>query len=170
MLPTPLRQVHKKWGCKPPFYFCFGGAMNIDLYKNTSEENAIEKIIIDKKTIEGTLKTTIDITNFSVIFNFFDDWNNYNYVYVEKLKRYYFVDSKRIINNSLVEYDLIEDVLMSFKDLIRNQNILLNESEMAFSGSQNNYAAENKLTVANNYEMEDLFNTNKSGVLITVRS
>ena len=144
--------------------------MKIDLYKNTSEENAIEKIIVDKKTIEGTLKTTIDITNFSVIFSFFDDWNNYNYVYVEKLKRYYFVDSKRILNNSLVEYDLIEDVLMSFKDLIKNQNILLSESEMAFAGSQNNYIAENKLTVANSYEMEDLFNNNKSGVLITVRS
>ena len=144
--------------------------MNIDLYKNTSEENAIEKIILDKKTIEGTLKTTIDITDFSVIFNFFEDWNNYNYVYIEKLKRYYFVESKRIVNNSLVEYDLIEDVLMSFKDLIREQNILLTESEIAFNGSQNNYIAENKLTVANSYEMEDLFNTDKSGVLITVRS
>lgn len=144
--------------------------MKIDLYKNTTEENAIEKIIVDKKTIEGTLKTTIDITNFSVIFNFFVDWNNYNYVYIEKLKRYYFVESKRIVNNSLVEYDLIEDVLMSFKDLIRQQNILLTESETAFNGSKNNYTAENKLTVANSYEMEDLFNTDKSGVLITVRS
>ena len=144
--------------------------MKIDLYKNTTEENAIEKIIVDKKTIEGTLKTTIDITNFSVIFNFFEDWNNYNYVYIEKLKRYYFVESKRIINNSLVEYDLIEDVLMSFKDLIREQNILLTESETAFNGSKNNYTAENKLTVANSYEMEDLFNTDKTGVLITVRS
>lgn len=144
--------------------------MKIDLYKNTTEENAIEKIIVDKKTIEGTLKTTIDITDFSVIFNFFEEWNNYNYVYIEKLKRYYFVESKRIVNNSLVEYDLIEDVLMSFKDLIREQNILLTESEKAFNGSKNNYIAENKLTVANSYEMEDLFNTNKSGVLITVRS
>lgn len=144
--------------------------MKIDLYKNTTEENAIEKIIVDKKTIEGTLKTTIDITNFSVIFNFFEDWNNYNYVYIEKLKRYYFVESKRIVNNSLIEYDLIEDVLMSFKDLIRQQNILLTESETAFNGSKNNYTAENKLTVANSYEMEDLFNTDKSGVLITVRS
>lgn len=144
--------------------------MKVDLYKNTTEENAIEKIIVDKKTIEGTLKNTIDITNFSVIFNFFEDWNNYNYVYIEKLKRYYFVESKRIVNNSLVEYDLIEDVLMSFKDLIRQQNILLTESETAFKGSKNNYTAENKLTVANSYEMEDLFNTNKSGVLITVRS
>ena len=144
--------------------------MKIDLYKNTTEENAIEKIIVDKKTIEGTLKTTIDITDFSVIFNFFEDWNNYNYVYIEKLKRYYFVESKRIVNNSLVEYDLIEDVLMSFKDLIREQNILLTESETAFTGSKNNYTAENKLTVANSYEMEDLFNTDKSGVLITVRS
>ena len=144
--------------------------MKIDLYKNTSEENAIEKVIVDKKTIEGTLKTTIDITDFSVIFNFFEDWNNYNYVYIEKLKRYYFVESKRIVNNSLVEYDLIEDVLMSFKDLIREQNILLTESETAFNGSKNNYIAENKLTVANSYEMEDLFNNKKSGVLITVRS
>lgn len=144
--------------------------MKIDLYKNTSEENAIEKIIVDKKTIDGTLKTTIDITDFSVIFNFFEDWNNYNYVYIEKLKRYYFVESKRIVNNSLVEYDLIEDVLMSFKDLIRQQNILLTESETAFNGSKNNYTAENKLTVANSYEMEDLFNTDKSGILITVRS
>ena len=144
--------------------------MKIDLYKNTTEENAIEKVIVDKKTIEGTLKTTIDITDFSVIFNFFEDWNNYNYVYIEKLKRYYFVESKRIVNNSLVEYDLIEDVLMSFKDLIRQQNILLMESETAFNGSKNNYIAENKLTVANSYEMEDLFNTDESGVLITVRS
>lgn len=144
--------------------------MKIDLYKNTTEENAIEKIITDKKTIEGTLKTTIDITNFSVIFNFFEDWNNYNYVYIEKLKRYYFVESKRIVNNSLVEYDLIEDVLMTFKNLIRQQNILLTESETAFNGSKNNYIAENKLTVANSYEMEDLFNSDKSGVLITVRN
>ena len=144
--------------------------MKIDLFKNTTEENAIEKIITDKKTIEGTLKTTIDITDFSVIFNFFDDWNNYNYVYIEKLKRYYFVESKRILNNSLVEYDLIEDVLMSFKDLIRQQNILVTESEIAFNGSKNNYISENKLTVANSYAMEDLFNTDKSGVLITVRS
>lgn len=144
--------------------------MKIDLYKNTTEENAIEKIIVDKKTVEGTLKTTIDITDFSVLFNFFEDWNNYNYVYIEKLKRYYFVESKRIVNNSLVEYELIEDVLMSFKDLIREQNILLTESETAFNGSKNNYIAENKLTVANSYEMEDLFNTDKSGVLITVRS
>ena len=144
--------------------------MKIDLYKNTTEENAIEKIIVDKKTIEGSLKTTIDITNFSVIFNFFEDWNNYNYVYIEKLNRYYFVESKSIVNNSLIEYDLIEDVLMSFKDLIRQQNILLTESETAFNGSKNNYTAENKLTVANSYEMEDLFNTNKTGVLITVRS
>ena len=59
---------------------------------------------------------------------------------------------------------------MSFKDLIRSQNILLSESETAFTGSQNNYTAENKLTIANSYEMEDLFNSNKSGVLITVRS
>ena len=144
--------------------------MKIDLYKNTTEENAIEKIIVDKKTIDGTLKTTIDITDFSVIFNFFEEWNNYNYVYIEKLKRYYFVESKRIVNNSLVEYDLIEDVLMSFKDLIREQNILLTESETAFNSSKNNYTAENKLTVANSYEMKDLFNTYKSGVLITVRS
>ena len=144
--------------------------MKIDLYKNTTEENAIEKIIVDKKTIEGTLKNTIDITDFSVIFNFFEEWNDYNYVYIEKLKRYYFVESKRIINNSLIEYDLIEDVLMSFKNLIREQNILLTESETAFNCSKNNYTSENKLTVANSYEMEDLFNTDKSGVLITVRS
>lgn len=144
--------------------------MKVDLYKNTTEENAIEKIIVDKKTIEGTLKTTIDITDFSVIFNFFEEWNNYNYVYIEKLKRYYFVESKRIVNNSLVEYDLIEDVLMSFKDLIRQQNILLTESEMAFIGSKNSYTSENKLTVANSYEMKDLFNTDESGVLITIRS
>ena len=144
--------------------------MKIDLYKNTTEENAIEKIIVDKKTIEGTLKTNIDITDFSVMFNFFEEWNNYNYVYIEKLKRYYFVESKRIVNNSLVEYDLIEDVLMSFKDLIRQQNILLTESETAFNGAKNSYTAENKLTVANSYEMNDLFNTDKSGVLITVRS
>lgn len=144
--------------------------MNIDLYKNTSGENEIEKVLLDKKTIKGTLKNTIDITDFSVIFNFFEDWNNYNYVYIEKLKRYYFVENKRIVNNSLVEYDLIEDVLMSFKDLIRQQNILLTESELAFNGSKNSYTAENKLTVANSYKMEDLFNTNKSGVLITVRS
>ena len=144
--------------------------MKIDLYQNTNEENAIEKIIVNKKTIEGTIKTTIDVTNFSVIFNFFEEWNDYNYVYIEKLKRYYFVESKRIVNNSLVEYDLFEDVLMSFKDLIRQQNILLTESETAFNGSKNNYTSENKLTVANSYEMEDLFNSKKSGVLITVRS
>lgn len=144
--------------------------MNIDLYINTSEENAIEKIIVNKKTIEGTIKTTIDITDFSVIFNFFEDWNNFNYVYIEKLKRYYFVESKRILNNSLVEYDIVEDVLMSFKVLIRQQNILVTESENAYNGSKNNYIAENKLTVANSYEMEDLFNSDKSGVLITVRS
>lgn len=144
--------------------------MKIDLYKNASSENTIEKVITDKKTFEGTLKNTIDITNFSVIFNFFEEWNDFNYVYIEKLKRYYFVDSKKIVNNSLIQYDLIEDVLMSFKDLIRNQNVLLTGSETAFTGSRNNYLSENKLTIANDYTMYDLFTSNKSGILITVRS
>jgi hypothetical protein len=51
--------------------------------------------------------------------------SNVNYCYIPALGRYYFVGNKRQVTNGMVEPILHEDVLMSFKESIRQSTALV---------------------------------------------
>ena len=92
----------------------------IDLYRNNSELNRMDKDLETGLTIYGNLKENTSIVNpVFIVETPIDVLSNYNYVYIYKFSRYYFITDMVTINNSLTEIYLHVDVLMSFKREIR---------------------------------------------------
>lgn len=110
--------------------------MNISLYNFVGKTNELNKTLtsITEKTV--TIKDVItNIDDFYINLLSFDEWQNVNYAYIEKLKRYYFITSKDVYNNSLVRFHLHIDLLMSFKDYILELNATILTSENNYNAS-----------------------------------
>lgn len=74
--------------------------------------------IISKKNINVGLKMT--------------DVPMFNYVYIPCLDRYYYVQSESLIND-FTTFELVEDVLMSFDSLIRQQTAFVERQENTYN-------------------------------------
>ena len=60
----------------------------IELYKNNSENNDVQKYLTDKKTMQGISRNELDILSPRITLTGIQV-NEYNYCYVKELKRYY---------------------------------------------------------------------------------
>lgn len=69
---------------------------------------------------------------------------NVNYVYVSELERYYYIRNW-IMENGHVQLECEVDVLMSFKDAIKQQNVILARQEKNY----NLYQVDNKMKLLN---------------------
>lgn len=56
-----------------------------------------------------------------------------NYVYIDKLKRYYYITDMRIVRNNLLEISCNVDVLMSFKEQILQQQAIIERNSNEFN-------------------------------------
>lgn len=90
--------------------------MKIDFYNNSSPINHLSKKLTDILSIDFKLKNFDDINNISFISS---NVIKRNYCYIDKFKKYYFVEHE-ILNNSNTKYFLKCDFLMSYKDIIKN--------------------------------------------------
>ncbi len=142
--------------------------MEVVLYRNTSETNAVEKSLTEIKTEQGTLKNSVELAELSIVFNFFSEWKDFDYIYIPDFGRYYFVRSKRLVNKSLVGVSCVVDVLMSFKETISENILTLSESDKYIEGGRCDYEGKNESILANSYDFEDVFDGD-SGVLIAVK-
>lgn len=97
------------------------------LYKQNDENDVLEKNLTFVGLIQGKFNHSISVKNVNIDYYSFQD--NFNYVFIPKLKRYYYVDSIEIISNDYTRLHLKEDVLMSWKDLIKNQTAYVNRNE-----------------------------------------
>lgn len=109
--------------------------MNIKLYSNSSDINRVDKtsFIVLKKSLEGTLKEETSIINPSIVVNSDNSILETNYAYIESFKRYYFITNITSIRNTLWRIDLKSDVLMSFKDDIKNITCLVARNENKYN-------------------------------------
>lgn len=105
--------------------------MNIKLYSNNSDINRVDKtsFIVLKKSLEGTLKEETSIINPSIVVSSDSSILNSNYAYIDSFQRYYFITNITSIRNDLWRLDLKCDVLMSFKDEIKNIKCLVARNE-----------------------------------------
>lgn len=95
--------------------------MNVILYKNSSPNNKVEKNLSEARTIENV--RFLDDNNLSVaspvmLLNLTNDIEtimSYNYVYIPKLKRYYYIRNIST-QGGLINIECGVDGLMSFKD------------------------------------------------------
>lgn len=100
--------------------------MEIILYDNKSDAKVVDKDIDIVQSFTGSLKKATSITDPIIQLS---DLNHavkwVNYMYIPQFNRYYFITSVVTVNNNLWEITGHVDVLMSFKDEIRNQEAII---------------------------------------------
>lgn len=109
--------------------------MNLSLFVNNSEKNKLEKNLSNEIKMTGQLREQSSIVSPSIMIRH-DNPSNFNYAYIPEFKRYYFITDITSIRNGLWEVTMHVDVLMSFKDGIKNTSIILSDTETT---GQTNY-------------------------------
>lgn len=102
--------------------------MKITLYQNVSERNQMDKALTKVKDIDGKFKQSTNIMSPVLVLSY-ATLPDFNYIYIEELARYYFVDSITSINEGLWQINCSEDVLETYKTGIKKLNayVLRNE-------------------------------------------
>lgn len=89
--------------------------MKILLYNTSSANNVINKVLTNEKEYDIKLKDSTDINRPVVRLNS-ADYIQYNYAYIERFNRYYFIERIDLYPNRIYEIFLRCDVLETFKD------------------------------------------------------
>ena len=105
--------------------FDVDGYTQINVYSQFSKNNELDKMITFKEIIQGKFNHSIAVKNVNIDVYGYSIANGYNYVFIPSLNRYYYVDSVEIVSADFVRLHLKEDVLMTWKTLIRNQSMFV---------------------------------------------
>lgn len=89
--------------------------MLLQLYNTNSETNRINKVLTDKTEFNVRFKEESSVIN-PVLMLKSETYLNFNYAYIPKFQRYYFVDDVSVFPNKIYLLSLRCDVLTSFKD------------------------------------------------------
>ena len=110
--------------------------MKIILYNTKSENNKINKSLTNKKEFTGNLRQQSGVIN-PVVTIEAENLSQYNYLYIEEWKRYYFIKEATCIRENMWQLSCDVDVLMSFRNDILNLNAIVDKSQNA--GVYNKY-------------------------------
>lgn len=138
--------------------------MNCNLYFSQSPENKLNKILTDKGTRTILFLDSVNFSNPIITVKTLP--TDVNYCYIERLGRYYFIESVRNLKNELFELSLKCDVLMTYKNDIEKSKAIIIESTNEINPNNTDYIAEKNINV-NEITLENPF-TENSDVLITI--
>ena len=98
--------------------------MQITFYSTDDGENVINKTLSQGVTIPIHLKRETDILNpvLTLTNKTGIDYSQFNYCYIDVLKRFYFIRTVRQLNSALFHVELSCDVLETYKDKILASN------------------------------------------------
>ena len=99
-------------------------------YLQNSENDKLDKSLTAVGLMAGVFNHAIGLK--SIDLDIKDYSMGYNYVYIPRVKRYYYVDSVELISADISRLHLKEDVLMSHKDLIRAQTAYIERQENVY--------------------------------------
>ena len=124
--------------------------MEITLYTNESEKNKLEKTITNSILLEGNLRDESSIINPIILIssNKEDIPYMYNYAYIPAFGRYYFITDIESVRTGIWRVSMHVDVLMSYKEQIKNLNVIINKSEQ--TGANNYLSGEQWITNVKN--------------------
>ena len=88
-------------------------------YNTNDSTNTINKTLNFISDIDVKFKEEVNIYNPNIMLKY-DDLITFNYMYIDKFKRYYFIEDVEVFPNKIYKLTLKCDVLMSFKDDILN--------------------------------------------------
>ena len=101
------------------------GVTNVLTYRLNDQRNKLDKNLTVVGVLEGSFKSPIGIKNIELDVLNYDLSASYNYVYIPKLKRCYYVTNIQFTTKDYVRIILQEDVLMSHIDLIKSQKAFI---------------------------------------------
>lgn len=144
----------------------FEGGIDINLYNNSSESNRVDKssYLESVGTINGVLRDECNIID-PVINLELPNPPVFNYIYIPTFNRYYFVKEFDFVRTGLYRLKLHVDVLMSYKDAIKNLECLITRNEHRY----NKYIS-SRLPTKNNIEIKEYvveLPTKTQGIILT---
>lgn len=118
--------------------------MNVILYRCNSENIVVSKSLDFVKSVDGYIKYDTDLMNPSI--NIETDDVNFNYCFIPDFGRYYYITDITYsgANGIIKTLSLEEDVLMSWKDYIRNSDGIIERNESQY----NLYIPDNELVIS----------------------
>lgn len=137
--------------------------MTITLFKNASDNNVIDKVITDSVDIEGHLRESANIEYPKITLN--GTIKDYNYCYIPSFYRYYFIENL-ILQGKVTLIDCEVDVLMTYKDDIRNSYGLMSKGINFNPYYNGGYENENRDTYRQ-FNFENPFNSTGEIILVT---
>lgn len=108
--------------------------MIVKLLTTKDESNKVDKIYTEDIVIEGKLKDGCSILSPKFIL-VLEKFPTSNYAYIEAFNRYYFIDNITVLkeDDHIYEISMSVDVLMSFKDNIRNLTCVISRQENKYN-------------------------------------
>lgn len=100
--------------------------MDITLYVNNSEIQAINKVLSSGTIISGTLREESSVINPSFLVEFVNP-SSFNYCYIPEFGRYYFIRNITSVRNTIWRINCDVDVLMSFRTQILNLSVTVSD-------------------------------------------
>ena len=144
--------------------------MQILLYHTEDENNKLNKTLETLATLEVQLKDEVNVLTPVLMMRRQDYYINVkaNYAYIADFGRYYYIRDVKLYSNDLVVLYLTVDVLQSFKEDIKNIEVITKRQETL----GNDYLVDGRLKLLNYPEIKVKnfpvgFNENFEYVLIT---
>lgn len=103
--------------------------MDIVLYVNNSERQAINKTLTNGLTLTGSLRNESSVINPTILIETTNP-SSYNYAYIPEFGRYYFITDMVSVRTNLWRVSMSVDVLMSFQQSILNLDVIVSDASM----------------------------------------
>lgn len=118
--------------------------MVVKLYKTLSEDNKVDKELTLVKEIGINLLIRSNVTSFD--FSLSGEIADINYMFIPDFGKYYFLKSPTIERNGYTSFRAEEDVLMTYRDQIRQESgiILRQENEGNLYIADSTFPVENR--------------------------
>ena len=105
-------------------------SFSIQLMRNNSEGNRLNKNLSPITTVTGTLKQSTSIINPVIQIQCeITDVTDCNYMYISTFERYYFVDNITSLTSDIFEFTSHVDVLTTYANQIRSNNAIIRKQE-----------------------------------------
>lgn len=106
--------------------------MEIILYKNISPSNYVNKNLSLVATLEGIIRSPTSIIDPTIVIER-ENPTGFNYVHIPSFNRYYYVKGISTEINGVIGVTCHVDVLMTYKNDIRNATAIIKRQENQFN-------------------------------------
>lgn len=110
--------------------------MNVTFYNNQSDNNVVDKDLVNLFTtpFAGALRTESSVMSPVItIAAPASSFVHANYAYIDNFERYYYIEDITSIRSDLTQIAMRVDVLMSYKDQIRQSSALVKRNAYQYN-------------------------------------